>query len=68
MSPAAVAYIGREVAKALEAVHTMCDDYGRNCGVVHRDVTPSNILVSRDGRDPSAFVAHVRSAKERTVR
>jgi serine/threonine protein kinase len=49
-SPAAVAYIGREVAKALEAVHTMCDDSGNNCGVVHRDVTPSNILVSRDGR------------------
>lgn len=50
MSPAAVAYLGREVAKALEAVHNMSDDYGRNCGVVHRDVTPSNILVSRDGR------------------
>ncbi len=49
-SPAAVAYLGREVAKALEAVHTMADDYGNNCGVVHRDVTPSNILVSRDGR------------------
>jgi|GEM_PF-5401161 len=49
-SPAAVAYIGREVAKALEAVHTLCDDHGHNCGVVHRDVTPSNILVSRDGR------------------
>ena len=49
-SPAAVAYLGREVAKALEAVHNMSDDYGRNCGVVHRDVTPSNILVSRDGR------------------
>lgn len=49
-SPAAVAYIGREVAKALEAVHSMSDDHGRNCGVVHRDVTPSNILVSRDGR------------------
>ncbi|UQA59623.1 serine/threonine protein kinase [Polyangium aurulentum] len=50
MSPAAVAYLGREVARALEAVHGMCDDAGQNYGVVHRDVTPSNILVARDGR------------------
>jgi serine/threonine protein kinase len=50
MSPAAVAFIGREVARALEAVHSMCDEQGNNYGVVHRDVTPSNILLSRDGR------------------
>jgi serine/threonine-protein kinase len=50
MSPAAVVYIGREVSRALEAVHGMCDDTGQNYGVVHRDVTPSNILVARDGR------------------
>ena len=50
LSPATVAYIGREVARALEAVHGMCDENGNNVGVVHRDVTPSNILVGRDGR------------------
>jgi serine/threonine-protein kinase len=50
LSPAAVAYVGREIAQALESVHTLCDEHGRNYGVVHRDVTPSNILVSRDGR------------------
>ena len=50
LSPKAVAYIGREVARALEAVHSMCDEHGKNYGVVHRDVSPSNILISRDGR------------------
>src|SRR5262249_11744010 len=37
LSPVAVAYIGREIAQALEAVHSMCDDDGRNLHVVHRD-------------------------------
>lgn len=50
LSPETVAYIGREVSRALEAVHSMCDESGRNYGVVHRDVSPSNILIGRDGR------------------
>ncbi|WP_437597824.1 protein kinase [Sorangium sp. So ce590] len=49
-SPRAVAYIGREMARALDAVHSLCEDDGRRYAVVHRDVSPSNILIARDGR------------------
>ena len=50
LSPQATALVGREVARALQAVHSMADDYGQNLRVVHRDVSPANILIGRDGR------------------
>ena len=50
LSAPLVAYLGREIARALQAVHALCDDAGTNYGVVHRDVTPSNILLARSGR------------------
>jgi serine/threonine protein kinase len=44
-----VAYIGREVCNGLQAVHSLRDPSGRPLAVVHRDVTPSNIMTTRGG-------------------
>lgn len=48
--PSGVAiYIAREVCKALACIHRLRDDEGRSLGIVHRDVTPSNIYLSENG-------------------
>jgi serine/threonine protein kinase len=41
--------IGRCVAAALHHAHERCGPNGRLLGIVHRDVSPSNIQISYDG-------------------
>ena len=43
------AYIAAEVAKALDHAHTRRDEHGVIRAVVHRDISPHNILLSWDG-------------------
>jgi len=38
-----------QVCEALEYAHSRVDDEGRPLGLVHRDVSPSNVIVSHDG-------------------
>jgi hypothetical protein len=47
--PATVLYVASETLLALEYAHSKLGEGGRPMGIVHRDVSPSNILVSARG-------------------
>jgi serine/threonine-protein kinase len=49
LDPVLAAHIGGEACQALHYAHGKKDDAGRPLGVVHRDVTPRNVLLSFAG-------------------
>ena len=49
MPPGLVALVGRELLDALEYAHELRDEDGRHLHVIHRDISPGNVLVSWHG-------------------
>lgn len=50
LDPSLVMWLGIRVAEGLHAAHELTDVSGKPYGLVHRDVSPENVLLSYDGQ------------------
>ncbi len=67
LEPALAVHVVSDVLEALDYAHSATGEDGRNLGIVHRDVTPSNILLSRQGEVKLGDFGIARAGERRGV-
>jgi hypothetical protein len=63
-----VAYVAHEILKALDHAHGLENDQGRPLGIVHRDVSPENVMISPRGEVKLLDFGVVKAAEGRATK
>jgi serine/threonine protein kinase len=65
MPAAAIATLGTQLASALDAIHNATDEDGRPLNVLHRDISPNNVMVDATGQARLIDLGIARSSDRR---